>query len=56
MSGVDTTFDFFRYNKLTLHQCKLCNGSDRLFWVKSAIAIPSTAEFQQVLDNLTSGE
>ncbi|WP_375468832.1 hypothetical protein [uncultured Nostoc sp.] len=23
---------------------------------KSAIAIPSTAEFQQVLDNLTSGE
>lgn len=31
-------------------------GCDRLFCGESAIAIPSTAEFQQVLDSLTSEE
>ncbi len=30
--------------------------SDRLFCGESAIAIPSTSEFQQLLDHLTTGE
>ncbi|MEH2313737.1 MAG: hypothetical protein V7K35_20585 [Nostoc sp.] len=49
-----------RFGEVPSFIVKVINGIEEpsvlKILLKSAIAIPSTAEFQQVLDNITSGE